>query len=113
MADGPLVVLGPRAIMSLSLVLHELATNAAKYGGLSSAGGAVEVGWKSDKPADELRIHWRERGGAEAPPVVGAGRGTQLIDSVIGYTLEGRVERKHHPPGLEVEILIPAESLVR
>src|SRR5581483_1419684 len=62
--DGPHVALPPSAAQSLAMAVHELATNAAKYGALSTAGGAVDVRWAIE--GDGVVVHWNERGG---PPV--------------------------------------------
>lgn len=75
----------PQAAVPLSLAIHELATNAAKYGALSVEGGSVDVAWWSEMKMGQprLRIHWRESGG---PPVAGPSRrgfGTELLDGMM------------------------------
>ncbi len=91
--------------MSLSLVLHELATNAAKYGALSVAGGLVHVSWHIEEENTRLRLNWVDSGG---PAVVATtGYGTQLIQSATTYSLGGRVEQDYAAGGLEAEIVIP------
>jgi PAS domain S-box-containing protein len=97
--DGPPVALSPRAGLSVSLLLNELATNAAKYGALSQAGGQVSVSWRVDTQDDRqvLTLDWVEIGG---PPVVEPARkgfGSRLIrmglagtgHSAISYLSEG------------------------
>lgn len=94
-------------LLSISLVLHELATNAAKYGALSSAAGHVEIGWTLDDTGKAMRLTWIERGGPPAPPPGHQGYGSRLIDSVISYSLGGTAARRFGPEGVEVEISIP------
>jgi len=85
-ASGPLVKLGPQAALSFSLVLHELLTNASKYGALSSEDGVVDINWTIERQAEGevLRARWRETGG---PALTGApdrnGFGTKLITATL------------------------------
>jgi two-component sensor histidine kinase len=104
---GPTVELSPRTIMSLSLVLHELATNAAKHGALSVPGGRIRVGWQVEDANRKLRLKWSENDGPPVTPPVTAGYGTKLIQSAIAYTLQGRVEHEYAPGGFQAEIVIP------
>jgi two-component sensor histidine kinase len=76
-ADGPSVDLPPKQALALSLALHELATNAAKYGALSRPEGRVELRWQAQD--GQLSLNWRESGG---PPVVAPSRrgfGSRLL----------------------------------
>lgn len=107
---GADIELAPRIITSISLVLHELATNAAKYGALSVPGGEVIVSWQIDEDNNEIRIRWVERGGPLVVPPVTTGYGTELIQSATTYSLGGRVEQLYAASGLEVEIVIPLGS---
>jgi two-component sensor histidine kinase len=104
---GPPVELSPRTIMSLSLVLHELATNAAKHGALSAPGGRIRVSWQVEDANRKLRLQWAEIGGPPVTPPVTAGYGSKLIQSAIAYTLQGRVEHEYAPGGFQAEIVIP------
>ncbi|MBL6079968.1 hypothetical protein JMJ56_18260 [Belnapia sp. T18] len=74
---GPSLRLRPEAVQPLSMVLHELATNAAKYGALSVPGGRLEVSWRRDPPAGPLRLRWQEHDG---PPAPRRGFGSTLIE---------------------------------
>jgi two-component sensor histidine kinase len=104
---GPVVDLGSQAITSLSLVTHELATNAAKYGALSQPGGRVRIGWKV---ADgRLSLSWVESDGPKVTEPTKAGYGTRLIHHAI-RSLEGKVEQRYGPEGLQMEIVIPLQS---
>lgn len=104
--DGP-VILGSSALTSLGLVLHELATNAAKYGALSVPDGRVSIGWQADKASGRLHIAWVERGGPPVTPPATTGYGTRLIQTAICH---GEVKQTYAPDGLMVEILIPFGS---
>lgn len=108
--SGQTVELGPREVMSLSLALHELATNAAKYGALSVSGGRVHVSWKLEEEDKKLRLRWAESGGPPVAPPATAGYGTRLIQSVTTYSLGGHLEQDYAAEGLAVEIVIPLES---
>ncbi len=106
---GPPVDLPSRALVSLSLIFHELATNAVKYGALSVPGGHVRVGWQVDR--DELRFTWIERGGPAVTPPTKTGFGSDLIRSATSYNLGGRAEQHFAPEGLTAEIVMPAPSI--
>lgn len=107
---GASVELGPRTIVALSLVLHELATNAAKYGALSASGGEVRVSWKVGEEPRELRLKWAESGGPPVNPPSATGYGTELIHSATTYSLGGQVDQDYAAGGLQAEIVIPLEN---
>ncbi len=107
---GAPVDLEPRAITALSLVLHEMATNAAKYGGLSVAGGGLRVGWRIDDASRAIRLHWIESGGPAVTPPTDTGYGTQLIRATATYTLGGTVDFDYAPTGLTAELVIPLRA---
>jgi two-component sensor histidine kinase len=106
---GPEVSLTPNAAVTLSMVFHELATNAVKYGALSRAEGGVEVHWSVDGPADHrtLTMIWRERGGpfvqAPKPP----GFGSRLITASIQHEFGGTAQTEHLPAGLVCTLTVP------
>jgi PAS domain S-box-containing protein len=109
--DGPGLALGPAAVQPLAMVLHELATNAAKYGALSTPEGKVEVTWRAGRRAGEnamLRLRWSERGG---PALTGAparrGFGSRVIEATVRGQLGGSVERRWEATGLVCEIAVP------
>lgn len=98
--------------MSLSLILHELATNAVKYGALSQPTGQVRVSWDLEEAsAPRLRLVWQEAGGPLVAPPVTSGFGTQLIEFAVSRELSGRVELNYQPAGLVVEIVAPLGSV--
>ncbi|MGG5823171.1 HWE histidine kinase domain-containing protein [Falsiroseomonas sp. HW251] len=98
----------PAQVQPLSMVLHELATNAAKHGALS-AGGVVELSWHITE--EELLLRWAEQGG---PPVPGLPRrrgvGTRVIDTLVEAQLRGRLRRDWNERGLRVEIAVPTRA---
>ncbi|HVF92833.1 MAG TPA: PAS domain-containing protein [Sphingomonas sp.] len=109
---GDEIAIDDRSATPLSLLFHELATNATKYGGLSTETGRVEVGIARGDAA--ITIEWREIGG---PPVVkpagGGGFGSQLMEMSAVRQLGGSVERDWNPDGLCVTIRIPPGALHR
>ena len=82
---GPLVEVGPQAALAFSLVLHELATNAAKYGALSTEAGVVDVAWSVARRdgIEKMAFFWAERGGPEIDPPKRKGFGSRLITSSL------------------------------
>jgi len=104
--QGPNVMLTAAATQAVAMVLHELVTNAAKYGALSSPEGRVSVEWEA--PDGSLSIGWRETGG---PPVAASapqsGYGTSLIRDLIPHELGGKVDLVMAPEGVRCTIVIP------
>jgi two-component sensor histidine kinase len=111
--DGPDVRLAPTATQALAMALHELVTNAVKYGSLSSPSGHVSVNWDRQNGADaamRVMIEWRESGG---PPVVRPpklGYGTSLICELIPHELGGAVDLTFPAGGVYCKIDIPVEQ---
>lgn len=105
--SGPDVVIGPRATLSLSLMLHELATNAAKYGALTAPAGRVAVDWvvRREGDTDSLDLCWTERGGPPATQPTRKGFGSRLIR--MGLTGSGGVELRYEAQGLTVTATAP------
>lgn len=106
---GPPVYLNAKQLMSLGLALHELATNALKYGALSKAAGQVDVRWKVEEEEDPrlLRLTWTESGGPSVSPPVSTGYGTQLIQFAVSYDLGGKVEPTYAATGFKTVMAIP------
>jgi PAS domain S-box-containing protein len=108
--QGPYLHLAPRLAVVLGMAFHELTTNAAKYGALSSPGGMVEVGWRvfeGDDGAPWIRVEWRERGG---PPVAAPSRrgfGSRLVTRTVERELAGKLEVHFDPEGLSCIIEVP------
>jgi PAS domain S-box-containing protein len=100
--SGPQLVLGPEAAHTFGLILHELATNAAKYGALSTENGQLEVTWKrgSDLEQNEAIFTWVETGGPPVTPPTRRGFGSVLIEQSLAHTLDGKVQIEYRPEGL-------------
>ncbi|MFC4728642.1 HWE histidine kinase domain-containing protein [Coralloluteibacterium thermophilus] len=107
---GPQVLLDARARSALALVLHEMATNAAKAGSLSRPEGRVEVRWEIDATGD-CRIAWAERDGPPVTPPAQQGFGSTLIRRAIPHELGGRAEVRYLPAGVEALFVVPAAHL--
>ncbi|WEK47763.1 MAG: HWE histidine kinase domain-containing protein [Candidatus Andeanibacterium colombiense] len=107
LVPGASVDLTPGMVTSLSLIFHELATNAAKYGALSEAGGQVRICWEVEDAQSRLRISWAENGGPPVAAPKAEGYGTKLIQSAATYNLGGRVVQEFAADGLNTEIVIP------
>jgi two-component sensor histidine kinase len=110
--QGPDVYLVADAAQHVGLALHELATNAAKYGALSAVGGAITLDWEIVGNGPKvLRLSWRER---EGPPVARparAGFGSRLIEEVIEHVLEATVVTEYAPEGFSWTIEIPSRYI--
>jgi two-component sensor histidine kinase len=111
--DGPTVMIGPRAAMTLTLAFHELATNAIKYGALSNEAGTIELTWKvlDSGTEAELWMQWAERGG---PPVVRPERrgfGSRLICTAVSRSLRGRAEMEFPASGVVWTLLAPLAAV--
>jgi PAS domain S-box-containing protein len=104
--DGSAVMLEPSTAQTIAISLHELATNAAKYGSLSAAGGHVEIAW-SFTAEGGLRLRWIESGGPiVVTPPRHRGFGTRIIENMIGQ-LRGEVRFDWRDKGLTCEIALP------
>jgi two-component sensor histidine kinase len=108
---GPDVLLPPACTSIIAMTLHELATNAVKYGALSSNSGQLGVTWKTAR-GNRLMLTWEERA-ATAQPIParrsGGGFGMQLIDKGIRHNLGGETKLEFRSTGLHVEMNIPLE----
>lgn len=98
---------GPTVLLSLSLVLHELGTNATKYGSLSVPGGAVDVSWGFDGVRNGLRLRWVGRDGPSVCPPRQTGYGTKLMTALITYNLGGEMEQTFGTQSFIADIFIP------
>lgn len=109
--EGEDVMLKPEAVQNLGLALHELATNAQKYGSLSEPEGRVSIRWKFCEDASKLRLTWQERGGPPVTPPERSGFGRAMIETVVGRALEGDVVLSFPPKGVCCEIVIPSAQV--
>lgn len=111
--EGPDLVLSPKAAVSLVLALHELGTNAAKYGALSEPAGRVTLGWKVAE-GERLRLEWRERGGPAVTAPGQSGFGFRMIERALASDLAGSARIAFEPEGLVCGIDAPlAEAAPR
>jgi PAS domain S-box-containing protein len=108
-ASGPNVSLQPAAAQSLALALHELVTNAAKYGALSSMSGRVKLDWELTPGL--LALKWTERGGPRTQPPASPGFGTRIITASIEGQLAGKAVFDWQPEGLQCVLSVPREDM--
>ena len=109
---GPLIRLQPRVAVTLAIALHELATNAIKYGAWSDASGQVRVAWEiAPGPAPKLRMTWSEERGprVEAPTV--RGFGSRMIERSLAHDLGGTAQIAFHATGLVCTIEAPLAEI--
>lgn len=107
LADGPPVTLAPRAALSLGLILHELQTNALKYGALSNEGGRIDIRWSVEETEEgkQFVLRWQEHGGPAARPPEAKGFGSQLIS--MGLLGTGGADIHYGDQGFEAEFRAP------
>jgi two-component system CheB/CheR fusion protein len=106
--EGEPVAVSPRQGLGLGLILHELGTNAAKYGALSRSEGRLHVSWQVEAGSERrVRLRWQERDGPAVGPPAARGFGTRLIERACEYELEGEVELNYAPSGLSCELVFP------
>jgi len=106
--EGPLVLLSARAVVPLSMALHELTTNAVKYGALSVPDGRIDVSWRLTGGEDQsVELTWSEHGGPEVERGASSGFGTTLIDRVVTYDLDGTTKMDFDPSGVRCTLTFP------
>jgi len=104
--DGPSVDLAPNDALLLGLAIHELATNASKYGALSVVGGRVMVHWQRIEP-DLARVQWQEVGGPPVSQERRRGFGTELLERIVAHELGHAIEMDFAPTGLACVLMVP------
>ena len=110
--SGPEVILRPEAGRAMAMVLHELATNAAKYGAFSTSTGQVSIQWHlrmNGQPPSYLALEWQELGG---PRIVAPGKssyGTSTICDLIPFEFGGTVDLTHAPEGVRCRVELPGD----
>ncbi|WLA51435.1 sensor histidine kinase [Bradyrhizobium elkanii] len=110
MIGGPDVPVGVMAVTSFALALHEIATNAAKYGALSEPSGAIRIKWETQ--GGDLHFEWDETGGPMiAAPPQAAGFGSVLTERSIAGQLGGKIEYDWRQNGLKIRIKAPLDRL--
>jgi two-component sensor histidine kinase len=104
---GPDLRLAPRSALTVAMALHELATNAAKYGALSNDGGHVHIDWAGlEDASDQLRLTWREVGGPAVAPPSRSGFGTKLIEGGAEQ-IDGSATLEFNPGGVVCTLICP------
>ena len=108
--EGPPVACADHAITGIALVLHELVTNAAKYGALTTDDGEIDVGWRHQDGS--VLLHWAERRGRliDSPPAT-SGFGSSLVRTMIVNQFGGTLDYDWQPDGLVVAIAVPVQRL--
>jgi PAS domain S-box-containing protein len=112
---GPNVLLTPLSAQYLGMALHELSTNAVKYGALSGSEGHIRIGWRFGKVRDRQRFQmtWVERGGPPAAPPQHKGFGHLVIERMVAEALQGKVKLEFAAPGLSWSLDADAASMLR
>jgi PAS domain S-box-containing protein len=113
--QGPDIVLTPVAAQNLGMAVHELSTNAVKYGALSVDGGEVHIAWdvfKDQVGRDRLRLSWSERGGPAVEEPTRRGFGRFVIEAIAARALSGTVDLRFEPEGVSCIIEGAADSTV-
>ena len=106
---GDNLTLLPKHALALSMAIHELATNAAKYGALSVSTGQVSIGWntRTTQAGRRLHLQWVESGGPAVVPPAHRGFGSRLISEGLPYELDGQVTLDFLPHGVTCVIDVP------
>ncbi|MBD2840791.1 CHASE domain-containing protein [Erythrobacter rubeus] len=107
--EGPPVDLAPNDALSFGLAIHELATNAAKYGSLSVPHGEVAVSWRL-LDSDLAEVEWIERSGPAVPATRSRGFGTDLIEKIVAHELRQPVELSFEREGVRCKLRIPVRQ---
>ncbi|MFN7106919.1 MAG: sensor histidine kinase [Brevundimonas sp.] len=108
--NGPPVSLEPAVVLSLGMIFHELATNAAKYGALHTPEGRLLIDWAlADQRAPKLKLSWREMGGPKVTAPDRRGFGSRLIERNIRHDLAGEIDLVYAPDGLIAELTVPLD----
>lgn len=108
---GPSVQLTPAAAQAIGMALHELATNAAKYGALSTDGGAVALDWSISPKGDSFTMRWAESGGPPVSAPARKGFGSRLISEMTQLSIGGKVKLDYAPQGVVWELSAPLDKL--
>lgn len=114
-ASGPDIYLNPKITETLGMALHELATNAVKYGSLSVPEGKIDISWQMENAAgaspERLKMSWVERGGPTVAPPSRKGFGHTVFERIVAKTLNGDLALDFAPEGLDWQLSIPAMDL--
>jgi two-component system, chemotaxis family, CheB/CheR fusion protein len=108
--DGVSIAVTPKQALGLRMVVHELATNAVKYGALSNPNGSVHLSWQVEQIGNRqqrVRLHWEERGGPAVKAPTQTGFGSRMVKAAIEYDLGGEARLNYAPEGLTCVITFP------
>lgn len=108
---GPRIWLAPNEAVTLSLVFHEMITNAVKFGALSGNKGKVEINWETNESA--VMIHWREHDGPDVNPPAHRGFGSKLLERAVRHEFNGDIKCDFHPAGFECMLRLPLSEKVK
>jgi PAS domain S-box-containing protein len=111
--SGPPIVIDQVATQNIGLALHELATNAAKYGALSVPEGRVAIEWQVSRNGTDrhLRLTWRESNGPKVAPPLRKGFGHIVVERTVADSLDAKVDLNFAPTGLTWEVEIPSSHV--
>jgi two-component sensor histidine kinase len=107
--EGPDLWLSPNRALTIALAMHELATNAVKYGALSDEAGRVAVRWRVLEEAGgrQLCLDWTESGGPPVTPPARRGFGSRLVERSLAHDLQGQVTLSFEPEGVRCRVIAP------
>lgn len=108
--DGPAVELSSKTALAMALALHELVTNATKYGALSQEGGHIDVNWSVS--GGEFNFEWRESGGPSVEPPTRLGFGSRMIERALAAYFSGTAAMDYQPAGVVFSLRGPIEALI-
>jgi two-component sensor histidine kinase len=110
--SGPGFVLNSKAALALGMALHELCTNAVKYGALRSDDGTVQIQWSIEDGQDRmLHFEWNELDGPPVIPPTNSGFGSTMIERMLGSQIEGSVEVRYEHDGLKFHLTVPVANV--
>lgn len=109
---GPHTAVSPKQAEALEMAFHELVTNAVKHGALSAKGGRIKVSWDTHPqgPGKQVHICWQESGARIEQSPTKRGFGSEILEKAIPHMLNGTIERKFHPDGIECLIEFATET---
>jgi two-component sensor histidine kinase len=107
---GPPIVLDPETAVAVAMALHELLTNATKYGALSNTAGRVAIAWSFvvGRASGRVRLEWKERGGPAVKPPLRRGFGTRFIERTLACEVHGEAAIRFEPDGVRAVFEAPA-----
>ncbi|WP_432254393.1 sensor histidine kinase [Limimaricola sp. AA108-03] len=109
--EGPNLLIGSKQALALTMALHELATNAAKYGALSGEEGKVRIGWSVGGEDEVFHFIWVEEGGPEVREPSSRGFGSKMIEKALAGYFRGAADLAYDPGGLRFQMTAPLEGL--